>query len=248
MLHQLIRSLWQRLVAWLHTSQPSTVGATGVLGLGLLLAGWYQLRGSSARPRRPSAQLRNTNASNGSEVAAQNADMAHSSMPSSQPSAKARALQSQLSGVRTITISAPGVLLEEWDPSQLQDSATARRAACDVVKEMGRLAEVRLLAYVIDEVGQAAVSGALEAAGLLGVEPGQIQPHRLLFCSTLPGKVSIVRQLEPDLHIEGHIETVDNLHRFVPQLLLQQRPDVPAPTSLPSNVGSISSLHDYFCR
>jgi len=27
---------------------------------------------------------------------------------------------SQLTGVKRVTISAPGVLLEEWDPSQLQ--------------------------------------------------------------------------------------------------------------------------------
>ena len=32
--------------------------------------------------------------------------------------------------------------------------------------------------------------------------------HRLLFCSTLEGKVSIVRQLEPELHIDGDSGTV----------------------------------------
>ena len=32
--------------------------------------------------------------------------------------------------------------------------------------------------------------------------------HRLLFCSTLEGKVSIVRQLEPELHIDGDPSTV----------------------------------------
>ena len=37
---------------------------------------------------------------------------------------------------------------------------------------------------------------------------GQVPAHRVLFCSTLEGKVSIVRQLEPELHIDGHHQTV----------------------------------------
>ena len=36
----------------------------------------------------------------------------------------------------------------------------------------------------------------------------QIPAHRVLFCSTLEGKTSIVRQLEPDLHVDGHPHTV----------------------------------------
>ena len=36
----------------------------------------------------------------------------------------------------------------------------------------------------------------------------QIPAHRVLFCSTLVGKTSIVRQLEPDLHVDGHPHTV----------------------------------------
>ena len=37
---------------------------------------------------------------------------------------------------------------------------------------------------------------------------GQIPSQRLLFCSSLEGKASIVRQLEPQLHIDGHSRTV----------------------------------------
>jgi hypothetical protein len=35
----------------------------------------------------------------------------------------------------------------------------------------------------------------------------------------------MVRQLEPDLHIDGHPQTVSDLQRFVNQLLLVQDPD-----------------------
>ena len=32
--------------------------------------------------------------------------------------------------------------------------------------------------------------------------------HRVLCCSTLEGKISIARQLEPGLHIDSHPDTV----------------------------------------
>ena len=45
----------------------------------------------------------------------------------------------------------------------------------------------------------------------LALIPHQVPPHRLLFCSTAEGKVAIVRQLEPELHIDGSHNTVDDL-------------------------------------
>lgn len=77
-----------------------------------------------------------------------------------------------------------------------------------VVREMAKLANVYVLAHVVDDVGEATVRGALEAGGLVGSAAGQIPGHRVLFCSTVEGKVSIVRQLEPELHIDGHPHTV----------------------------------------
>ena len=74
--------------------------------------------------------------------------------------------------------------------------------------ELIKNANVFLVTHVIDDVGEATVRGALEDVGLVGTSEGQIKPHRLVFCSTLEGKVSIVRQLEPELHIDGHPSTV----------------------------------------
>ena len=74
-----------------------------------------------------------------------------------------------------------------------------------------KTANVFLITHVIDGIGEATVRGALEDAGLVGTAEGQIKPHWLVFCSTLEGKVSIVRQLEPELHIDGHPSTV-SLH------------------------------------
>lgn len=90
----------------------------------------------------------------------------------------------------------------------LQDSASVQQAAVPTLHELVRNANVFLITHVIDDVGEATVRGALEDVGLVGTSEGQIKPHRLLFCSTLEGKVSIVRQLEPELHIDGHPSTV----------------------------------------
>lgn len=83
-----------------------------------------------------------------------------------------------------------------------------REDAAAVVREMLKGANVYVLAHVIDDIGEATVRGALEAGALVGLGAGQIPPYRVLFCSTLDGKVSIVRQLEPDLHVDGHPQTV----------------------------------------
>lgn len=73
----------------------------------------------------------------------------------------------------------------------------------------------RAIAQVEDDTGEATCRGALEAGGLVGTRLGQIPPHRLLFCSTLDGKVSIVRQLEPQLHVDGHPKTVSIQQPFL---------------------------------
>jgi len=86
----------------------------------------------------------------------------------------------------------------------LQDSASVRQQAVPILLELAKNANVFLITHVIDDVGEATVRGALEDVGLVGFSEGQIKPHRLVFCSALEGKVSIVRQLEPELHVDGH--------------------------------------------
>lgn len=96
-----------------------------------------------------------------------------------------------------------------------------RPAAIPILRELANNAQVYLITHVVDDVGEATVRGALEDAGLIGPNPGQIKPHRILFCSTLEGKVSMVRQLEPELHIDGHSTTVSH-HLFVQHVCLCQ--------------------------
>ena len=57
--------------------------------------------------------------------------------------------------------------------------------------------------------------------------------------------MSVVRQLEPDLHVDAHASTVDALQRFTPQLLHVRR-EADRPASPAQNVGSAPSLAKAF--
>ncbi|KAI8475153.1 MAG: hypothetical protein J3K34DRAFT_382804 [Monoraphidium minutum] len=164
------------------------------------------------------------------------------------PSPLATAVRGQLAGMRRVTLSAPGVLLEQWDAPELSDSASARPCAAWVLREIARVADVFIIAHVPDDLGAATVAGALEAAGVVGPAPGQVPPQRLLLCGTADGKVSLVRQLEPDLHIDASPRTVGDLSRFVPQLLLITRggPGGPPAAAAAGNVEAAASLAAFF--
>jgi hypothetical protein len=139
-----------------------------------------------------------------------------------------------------------GVLTEEWQASDWHEGATLREDVPGLITELASYADTYVIAHVLDDVGQAVVTGALEAAGVLGSSAGQIKPHKLLFCSTLEGKVSIVRQLEPDLHIDGHPATIESLRRFMPKLLHVVGPGLQQAAAGAPNVLGATSLRAFF--
>jgi hypothetical protein len=171
-------------------------------------------------------------------------------MPSPPPpttlsaAAAAATTSSSQRGIRTITISAPGVLLEETNPKSFSEGATvlpsSSAALLAALLEGGGLgsigssnnnksflnfrsllanANVYILCQVSDDIGEAAVRAALEFSGLMGPNPGQIPSQRFLFCETEVGKMSLVRQIEPEVHIDGECSTVEQLKRFIPRLI-----------------------------
>ena len=63
----------------------------------------------------------------------------------------------------------------------VQESATLRPAAAEVLKEVRRTANVYIIAHVVDDLGEATVRGALEAG-----EPGRLGAARhLSVCSLI---------------------------------------------------------------
>lgn len=65
---------------------------------------------------------------------------------------------------------------------------------------------------------------------------------RLLFCGTANGKASIVRQLTPDLHIDGTPQTLLDLQRFVKRLVHVRGPQPVAGAQFLPNVEVLPSL------
>lgn len=57
-------------------------------------------------------------------------------------------LRSQLPDVKKVTISAPGVLLEEWEPEKLEKGATIKPDAAEIIKELASSMHVYILAHV----------------------------------------------------------------------------------------------------
>ena len=207
-LRRLVQMYYTRLQAYLATAPPGSLQLTGVLGLAALVFAYYQLR----RPAAPDRGGQHANAASSAAAAAgaaggrlgqqagtagssgAGAGKAGSSASRQQDLAAAtplgRAVRSKIGGMRKVTISALGSLTEEWASTDLQEGATLRPGAVEVLREVAACADTYLITQVQDDIGQAVVLGALEAAGLLGTAPGQVPPHHVLFCSTLDGKVS----------------------------------------------------------
>jgi hypothetical protein len=239
---------------------------TGVLGLAALLVAVHHLRGSSSGsggssggrgdPRRQQQQQAGAGPSAAAGAARGKPGTGTSGGGASTPnqplsSPLAPAVRARLPGVRRVCISVPGVLLVERSAARVSrtGAARARPGAAALVRALSAVARegVFLVAHVADDVGQAVVSGALEAAGVVGrsrngsgvggskekgvaggaagsggpgAPPPPVPLHRLLFVSTLDGKASVVRQLEPCVHVDAHPATIEALQRFMPRLVL----------------------------
>eukprot|EP00775_Hariotina_reticulata_P003151 gene3151-3428_t len=261
-LRKLLTLYYNRAHAYILAAPPGSLQLTGVLGLAALLIAYYQLKRSSPPGGRgqPGQATPGQNSSGG--LAAGSAGRLGAGSSAAASSAKGhdnakqidlpattplgRAVRSRLVGIRKVTISALGPLTQEWSALELQEGATLRPEAVEILKEVCTCADTYVICQVHDDVGQAVMTGSLEAAGLLGNQPGQLRQHHLLFCSTLDGKVSIVRQIEPDLHIDGSGKTIEDLKRFMPHLLHLPQPSSAAAGQGSSNVVSSSSLAAFF--
>ena len=83
-----------------------------------------------------------------------------------------------------------------------------RPEALEVLRDLCQAVPVCIVAHVRSDIGEAVIKGSLEAQGLLGPQSSQLRAHHVLCCSTPQGKESMLRQLEPGLHIDGDATTV----------------------------------------
>jgi hypothetical protein len=70
--------------------------------------------------------------------------------------------------------------------------------------------------YVVSRVRDDAMEGEVRTAlREAGVFAAGMDERKVLFCETADGRVSVVRQLEPHLHIDRRADIVTSLQRFI---------------------------------
>jgi hypothetical protein len=109
-----------------------------------------------------------------------------------------------------------GALFAERGNSALEKGVSLNSDALKVLREAANVGKVYLILCdsITNGFLEAIVRSALETVNIVGNGNGQVPQHRLLVCTTVPGKVAIVRQLETSLHIECDQSVHEELSRF----------------------------------
>ncbi|KAF3443726.1 hypothetical protein FNV43_RR13416 [Rhamnella rubrinervis] len=150
-------------------------------------------------------------------------------------------VRQKLSEGRKVTCRLLGVILEESSPEELQKQATVRSSVLEVLLEITKFCDLYLMERILDDESERKVLLALEDAGVF--TSGGLVKDKVLFCSAENGRISFVRQLEPDWHIDTNPEIVFQLARFIKYQLHI------SPTRIErsaSNVFSSPSLEQFF--
>ncbi|XP_042442684.1 peroxisome biogenesis protein 22-like [Zingiber officinale] len=122
-------------------------------------------------------------------------------------------VRKRLGGCRRITCQLLGVILQEKTPEELQKHATIRLPVLEVVKEICKHCDLYLMETVLDDESEERVLSALENSGIF--QSGGLIKDKVLFCSTETGRISFVRQLEADWHIDSNLDIISQLSRFI---------------------------------
>lgn len=149
-------------------------------------------------------------------------------------------VRQKLNDGRKVTCRLLGVILEENTPEELQNQATVRTSVLEVLSEITNCCDLYLMERVLDDESEKRVLTALENAGVFSF--GGVVKDKVLFSSTENGRMSFVRQLEPDWHIDSNPEINTQLARFI-----RQQVHISTKTErIALNVFSSSSLEQFF--
>ncbi|RAL50351.1 hypothetical protein DM860_008025 [Cuscuta australis] len=150
-------------------------------------------------------------------------------------------VRQRLSEGRKVTCQLLGVILKETSPEELQKQVTVRSSVLEVLLEITKFCDLYLMERVLDDESEKKVILALEDAGVF--TSGGLVKDKVLFCSTENGRISFVRQLEPDWHVDSNPEIISQLARFI-KYQLYISPTKPEATA--ANVFSSTSLEQFF--
>uniref|UniRef100_A0A7S2FF64 Uncharacterized protein n=1 Tax=Pycnococcus provasolii TaxID=41880 RepID=A0A7S2FF64_9CHLO len=120
--------------------------------------------------------------------------------------------------VRRMTVATVGVLFraDASKPLNARDSASLIPAAERAIRAAAAQGlELFLITHVDSDAAQESAQKSLKSSGISGTA---IPPHRCLFCDTDVGRTALVRQLEPDVHVDAGLASVTELARFLPRV------------------------------
>lgn len=145
-----------------------------------------------------------------------------------------------LAGVQRVTIGAEasGSALFEVGESGL----VMRSDVAETLRTFATQFDVYVVIRVESDEVEKAVRAAIRQAKLH--DDGGLDERKILFCETVDGRVSIARQIEPQLHIDEAEHVVRALQRFIKYVALVSEESSGAPAA--SNMLKYSSLAQFF--
>ncbi|PIA58506.1 hypothetical protein AQUCO_00500446v1 [Aquilegia coerulea] len=210
-----------------------SVGTVAGLAVAMVLT-WRLLRTPTAnnnnnQRRRPKRTVANAASSSSSAGAVNATTVATSSSSSAVEDSRvqnvvdeffqpvkptlAQVVRQKLCDGRKVTCRLLGVILEENTPEEIQKQATVRSSVLEVLLEITKFCDLYLMDRILDDESGERVLSALEEAGVF--TSGGLVKDKVLFSSMENGRISFVRQLEPDWHIDTNPDIVFQLARFI---------------------------------
>lgn len=136
-----------------------------------------------------------------------------------------------LAGVKRVTLGM------EVGGGVLDDTGNLRDDIVSVLKKFAGLFELYVVVRVDNDEAEDRISASFRNAEVTGFDI-----RKLVFCDTVDGRVSIVRQIEPHLHIDEAESVVTKLQRFIKHVAIVSETAKSAPSSSNSTILKYTSL------
>jgi hypothetical protein len=126
-----------------------------------------------------------------------------------------------------------------------ENTLAVKKSAVPYLKRLAKMCDLYVITRVPNDETERAVTDALRDSGIFSAG---LDERKALFCETEDGRISMVRQLEPHLHIDGDPEIVAALQRFIKfvALVLPSAAGLERPTG--ANVLKFDSLEAFWAQ
>lgn len=127
-----------------------------------------------------------------------------------------------------------------------ENGVVVRQELHESLKRLTTLFEVYIIVQVEDDKGEENVRQALQPF----IASNALDERKVVFCETEIGKVSVVREIESELHVDESLVVIRELSRFVPFVVLcsLNADKITISSAGSSNVAKYKTLDGLFAR